>query len=299
MPWDASRICRRGRRPTACAGVVAGGDDVAVGQPRFSPDGDALAFVAEATVGWNVWLAAARRRRAAAPLLDEPHEHAEPAWGPGQRSFAWSPDGAAIVLNRNEDGFGRLVSCVDLRRRRVRRSRSRRAGTTGSTGARRDRRASARAGAPPPQLTVLDPRHGARAHVGARGAPAELDAVDLPEPEPVTWAGGDGATVARAAVASRPRRRPGAGALPPLLVDVHGGPTDQATVDWKPRGPLLRVAGLGGAAARTTAGSTGYGRAVPPRARPDGGATLDVADTAAGIRAAATRRLVRRRRASR
>ena len=31
--------------------VVAGGDAVAVGQPRFSPDGDALAFVSDATAG--------------------------------------------------------------------------------------------------------------------------------------------------------------------------------------------------------------------------------------------------------
>src|ERR671935_169759 len=54
--------------------------------PRLSPDG-----------------------RSARPLLEEAYEHAEPTWGGGQRSFAWSPDGTSVVLCRNEAGFGRLV----------------------------------------------------------------------------------------------------------------------------------------------------------------------------------------------
>ena len=55
-----SRTCRgtgraswpsRSTMPTRTRRCVAGGDDVAVGQPRFSPDGDTLAFVAEPTAG--------------------------------------------------------------------------------------------------------------------------------------------------------------------------------------------------------------------------------------------------------
>src|SRR5262245_39707346 len=46
----------------------------------------------------------------ARPALDESHDHASPTWGPGQRSFAWAPDGSAIALCRNEDGFGRLLA---------------------------------------------------------------------------------------------------------------------------------------------------------------------------------------------
>ena len=105
MSWDASRILVDGK-------VVAGGDGVSVGQPRFSPDGLQLAYVTDVDGFWNVWVADADGGRAR-PLLREGHEQAEPAWGPGQRSFAWSPDGKAIALNRNESGFGRLV-IVDL-----------------------------------------------------------------------------------------------------------------------------------------------------------------------------------------
>jgi len=70
---------------------IAGGDDVAVGQPRFAPAGDELAFVAE-TDGWmNVWTVAEVGGEPTC-VFPEPHEHAEPSWGPGQRSFAWAPD---------------------------------------------------------------------------------------------------------------------------------------------------------------------------------------------------------------
>ena len=107
MPWDASRVMVRRRRRRRC-GTIAGGDAVAAGQPRFSPDGSQLAFVSDAD-GWpELWVADADGANARV-VLAEHREHAEPAWGPGQRSFAWSPDGTEIAWCRNEDGFGRLV----------------------------------------------------------------------------------------------------------------------------------------------------------------------------------------------
>jgi Tol biopolymer transport system component len=55
MPWDSSRIAlARGDDPVR---VVAGGDGVAAGQPRFSRHG-ALAYVCDASGWMNVWIAA-------------------------------------------------------------------------------------------------------------------------------------------------------------------------------------------------------------------------------------------------
>src|SRR3984893_4815238 len=108
MPWDESRIVVHDLDP-ALTTTVAGGDGVAVGQPRFAPDGSALAYVSDATGWMNVWVAAVDGS-GARPLHDEQAEHAEPTWGPGQRSFAWAPDGRSIALCRNERGFGRLVA---------------------------------------------------------------------------------------------------------------------------------------------------------------------------------------------
>src|SRR5581483_6520342 len=95
--------------PAGPARAVAGGEGgVACGQPRFSPAGDGLAFVCDRTGWMNVWVGDGDGG-GAKPLLDDPAEHAEPTWGAGQRSYAWSPDGSAIAFCRNEGGFGRVV----------------------------------------------------------------------------------------------------------------------------------------------------------------------------------------------
>ncbi len=278
MPWDGSRIMVVAPDCAQDARCVAGGGDVAVGQPRFSPTDDTLAFVSEAGGWMNVWLAPGAGG-APVPLVDDAHEHADPSWGPGQRSFAWSPDGAAIVLNRNEDGFGRLV-LIDLADRSpIDVSRGWHAGLDwGPAGV-----ACIRSGGrTAPQLTVLDPRTGART-ARARGAPAELDAVELPEPTPVTWPGGDGEPV-HGLLWRPPDAAPGDRTLPPLLVDVHGGPTDQSKVDWKPR--VRYFVSRGWAVLHPNyRGSTGYGAGYRHALDHEWG-VLDVADTVAGIHAA-------------
>jgi dipeptidyl aminopeptidase/acylaminoacyl peptidase len=281
MPWDGSRIVAVAVDDhDATRTLIAGGDDdVAVGQPRFAPRGDALAFVAELDGWMNVW-SVARVGDAPACVLAEAHEHAEPSWGPGQRSFAWSPDARSIALTRNEDGFGRLVVVsLDGEPEAVDLSKGWHAGLDwGSAGI-----ACIRSGGrTAPQLTVLDPATGAR-DARRRGAPAELDAHDLPEPTPITWPGADGETVH--GLLWLPRPAPAGAAPPPVLVDVHGGPTDQATVDWKPR--IRWFVSRGWAVLSPNyRGSTGYGRAYR-HALDHGWGEVDVSDTVTGLRALA------------
>ncbi len=288
MPWDDARIVVA-RADGAERRVVAGGGDAAhphaVAQPRFSPDGSKLAWVSDANGWMQVWVATVDADGAvgdARPLLDESHEHAEPAWGPGQRSYAWSPDSHSIALNRNEDGFGRLV-VVDVADATVReRSKGWHHGIEwGAPGI-----ACVRSGGrTAPQVTVFDPAGDGstgRRSV-ARGAPGELDALDLPEPEPVTWTADDGATIHGILWHPlAPLATP-----PPLLVDVHGGPTDQAVVGWTPRVRWFLSRGWA-VLAPNPRGSTGYGRAYL-RAADGGWGSVDVADTVAGIRALAER----------
>jgi dipeptidyl aminopeptidase/acylaminoacyl peptidase len=278
MPWDGSRIVAVAvDEPDAAATLVAGGDDIAVGQPRFAPMGDALAFVAELDGWMNVWTVA---RVGGAPkcVLAEAHEHAEPSWGPGQRSFAWSPDASAIALTRNEEGFGRLV-VVSLTDDGAGGGAARDLSKGWHTGLDWGRTGIAcirSGGRTAPQLTVLDPATGAR-DARRRGAPAELDAHDLPEPTPITWTGADGEPVH--GLLWLPEHADGA---PPLLVDVHGGPTDQSTVDWKPR--IRWFVSRGWAVLSPNyRGSTGYGRAYR-HALDHAWGDVDVTDTVAGIR---------------
>lgn len=281
MPWDGSRIVAVAvDDPHAVVALVAGGHDTAVGQPRFAPTGDALAFVAELD-GWlNVW-SVAHVGAEPACVLAEPHEHADPSWGPGQRSFAWSPDARSIALCRNEDGFGRLVVVtLDERRTTTEISKGWHTGLDwGGAGI-----ACIRSGGrTAPQLTVVDPSTGER-DARRRGAPAELDALDLPEPTPTTWSGADGETV-HGLLWLPPEAARDSATAPPLLVDVHGGPTDQSTVDWKPR--IRWFVSRGWAVLSPNyRGSTGYGR-VYRRALDHAWGEIDVSDTVAGILALA------------
>lgn len=287
MSWDASRLVVAdgdGASPV----VVAGGDDVSVGQPRFSPDGSALAFVSDAG-GWaNVWVAAGDGS-GARPLVSEEFEHAEPAWGVGQRSFAWAPDGAAIAFVRNEHGFGRLVvadvasgEVVDVAR-----------GWHHGLDWAEPGVVSIRSGGRTPPTVTIQPidagRSGGAAGAGAerrlvaRGAPAAIED-GFVEPEPVEWTTHEGATLA--ALLFRPD--PGDGdRQPPLLVDVHGGPTGQSTVQWRPWVQYFVSRGWA-VLAPDFRGSTGHGR-VFAQELAGGWGEVDVADVADAIRVAADR----------
>ena len=281
MSWDASRIVIAPARPGGGGErvVVAGGDDVAVQEPRWSPDGSALAYLSDAT-GWcNLWVAGPGGE-SPRPLVDEPYEHGGPAWGSGAASFAWSPDGREIAFTRNEAGFGRLC-VVDVAGGRVRDLA--RGVHSSLTWAGRSL-ACVRTGARTPTAVVaVDPGGGAR-RVLATGPDPALAALaeGMPEPEVVRWTAPDGAVV--------PGRlwRPPPGAPvqgpPPLLVWAHGGPTDQRRVTFDPR--IAFFASRGWAVLHPDhRGTTGWGRAWAQALRGRWG-EVDVDDTLAGADAA-------------
>ena len=280
MSWTASRIVVA-QRSDGSGYVVAGGDGIAVGQPRFSPDGAHLAYVTDRSGFWNLHIADADGSNPR-PLIGEDHDHAEPSWGPGQRSFAWSPDSDAVALCRNEAGFARLV-VVSLDGTVRQLAKGWHHGIDwGSAGV-----VAVRSGAKtPPQITVVHATTGVR-RVVARGAPAGLES-GAREPRPVTWSN-DGATIHGLLYPpdadGRNADADGPGAPPPMIVDVHGGPTGQATVSWD--GWLRYFTSRGWAVLRPNPrGSTGYGRAYAQGLRGTWGAA-DVEDIGAGIRAAA------------
>jgi dipeptidyl aminopeptidase/acylaminoacyl peptidase len=273
MSWDASRIARRDTEGTVR--TVAGDDGVSVGQPRFSPDGGRLAYLCDATGYWNVWVARADGTNAR-PLREEPHDHGEPAWGPGQRSFAWSPDGRAIAWCRNELGFGRLVAGA-VRGRAVRElARAWHRGIDWGDAA----IVAARAGAcTPVQIAAYDPSSRTR-RVLARGPVAGFEACGLVEPEPIHWS-------SRRATVHGLLYRPvgsalGHGTKPPLYVHVHGGPTDQCVADWNARIAFWVSRGWA-VLAPNYRGSTGYGRRYW-KALEERWGVRDVDDTVAGVR---------------
>lgn len=283
MSWQSSRIVVAEVDPATGSPrggprVVAGGPGIAVGQPRWSPDGTRLGWISDSTGWWNIWIAGPDGADAT-PLHAEDHDHAAPAWGPGQRSWVWAPDSSAIASCRNESGYGRLVvTPLDGAGPRDVAKAFHLGMDWGRGGI-----LAARSGAKTPtQIVVTDPSDGTR-RVLARGAVAGFEAAGLVEPEPVQWESDGG-------IVHGMLRRPfgdgstasGPGTLPPLFVHVHGGPTDQAVAQWNPR--LAWFASRGWAVLSVDhRGSTGHGRAYRDALAGAWG-VHDVADVVAGIR---------------
>ena len=284
MPWDAGRIVVGDAGPGGAAPRrIAGGPDVAVQEPRFSPDGSMLAWLCDAT-GWlTLWVAGAGGGEPR-PVVDEDHEHGGPVWGPGSRSFAWSPDSREIAFCRNEAGFGRLCA-ADVATGAVREL-SRGVHTSLSWAG--DAIVCLRSGARTPTAVVaVDPATGA-VRALATGADEALAAAapSLPEPEVVSWEAADGAVV-HGRLWRPPTFGPPPVEPPPLLVWAHGGPTDQRRVSFDPRLAFFLTRGWA-VLHPDPRGSTGWGRAWTQALRRRWG-EVDVQDVASGARAAVAR----------
>ncbi|HYF47222.1 MAG TPA: alpha/beta fold hydrolase, partial [Acidimicrobiales bacterium] len=272
MPWDESRIVVRDADAATPAKVVGGGAGVSVSQPRWSPAGE-LGFVDDTSGWWNVVAGEVR--------IDEACEHAGATWGPGERSWCWSPDGDEVAYTRNEDGCGalhvrNLRTGADVRLGRAVHgslswARSVRNGGDGW------RIAALRSGGVTPTSIVVY-EHEAPRRVVARGPVAGVEAA-LVEPEVVRWAAPDGAEI--------PGRlyRPAATDHGGLICWVHGGPTDQWRVEYRNRFAYFLDRGWA-LLVPDHRGSTGHGRAFRQALHGRWG-DLDVVDCAAGLRAAA------------
>jgi dipeptidyl aminopeptidase/acylaminoacyl peptidase len=272
MPWDGSRVALH-ERATGKTMIVAGGPAIAVSQPRFSPDGRYLSFASDETGWMNVHVAAPDGANAH-PVLDEPNEQAEPSWGPGQRSYAWSPDGSELAWCRNEHGLASLVIGAPGRKSARVLSKGWHHGLDWSDHG----LVAIRSGAvTPSQVVVLAPNGSGRRSV-ARGPVGGFERAALVEPRAITWRS-NGADVhgllyrPAAAVSDRP---------PPLYVHIHGGPTGQATAAWPARIQYFVDRGWA-VLAPDYRGSSGFGRAYAQSLAAKWG-ERDVADVAAGIR---------------
>jgi len=266
MPWDHAHVRRAavdGRQPTPAPVATDGPPSVgSVQQLGVMPDGRAVSVRDD--TGWlNVWVGDE-------PVVSEPCEHGGPSWGPGQRSYAWSPDGTRLAFTRNERGFGRLcvVTLATGAVEQVAR------GVHGQLSWAGGRLAAIRTGAcTPTQVVVYDTDTWER-EVIAVGPSDEWDPADLVEPELLEVPVADGVVYAR--------RYTSPGADGRLIVWLHGGPTDQWQVTFMPRINYWLSRGWS-ILVPDHRGSTGHGRDYQQALRGRWG-ELDVADTLAVTR---------------
>jgi len=282
MPWDSARLVVADADGGSSV-VVAGGVDLACQQPRWSAAGD-LGFVCDGHGFANVWVVPAGEGKARS-LVEEPFEHGEPAWGPGQRSWAWSPDGRGVAFCRNEAGFGRLCVAEVATGAVTELARGWHSGLSWAGG----RLAAIRSGAvTPTQVVSYD--LGAETGVGGpapervtlmRGPLAGLED-SMVEPEPVEWAAEDGFTIH-----GRLYRPPGPPTPRPTIVWIHGGPTGQMAVTFNARVGFFTSRGWT-VLVPDYRGSSGWGRQYTQALRHRWG-EIDVADVVSAMRVALDR----------
>jgi dipeptidyl aminopeptidase/acylaminoacyl peptidase len=290
MPWDGTRLYLGTLRPgdggapptLAESRAIAGGDEVAIFQPEFSPDGRYLAYISNES-GWdNLYLYDLEAGTSRA-LTDERAELGQPAWTQGLRSYGFSPDGRGLYFLRNEGG-SRSIWAYDFHLGLAHElpmlpeyTWFEQPAIAPHTGRPAFIASSATI---PPRAVSLD-EHGTNPRVRARGAAEDIPPPELAEPRPVSWRGPDGAT-AHGLYYPPAGDRPAAGGPPPAIVQVHGGPTGQAVASYNPRAQFFATRGYAVLEVNYR-GSTGYGREYTRALRGAWG-VFDVEDTIGGAR---------------
>jgi dipeptidyl aminopeptidase/acylaminoacyl peptidase len=293
MPWDGTELWTAelaGDGSVTGERLVAGGTEESILQPLWSPSGE-LWFASDRTGWWNLYAIDPAQPGDAGlpepcPLVTRAAEFAGVPWVFGLQDYAFLDDGRLLVCYTEAgrdhlavlDATAAGASHVESPLREldspytVVYSLTPLGGRAGMIAATHTEGW---------QVAVLDLASGA-AEVVRRGRPVPIDPAYISRPEPIVFPTEGGLTAhANYYAPANPDFAAPEGELPPLLVNVHGGPTSahDAKLDldvqyWTSRGIAVVDVNYGG--------STGYGREYRERLKGEWG----VVDTVDSINAA-------------
>jgi dipeptidyl aminopeptidase/acylaminoacyl peptidase len=290
MPWDGTRLyladvaAGDGLPRLVNTREIAGGDEVAVFQPEFTPDGRHLIYVSDET-GWGRIAAYELASGKTRWLTPEGTEFAMPAWVQDMRTYAVLGDGRTLVAAGSRRGYHRLqtidiasgnshqidalanysdVSCI------------------AASPAGRNQRFAFIASGPkcPPRVVTHDLESGAT-QVAARSSGETVPEAALADCEAVSWKTAGGSEAHGLLYRPASDRYQGIG-RPPLLVLIHGGPTSQVRAGWRAEAQFFATRGYAVLLVNYR-GSTGYGRPYMLALRGNWG-ICDVEDAMTGTR---------------
>lgn len=288
MPWDGTRLFVadvvdvKGLLPKLDnVQAVAGGDDAAIFQPEFTPDGRLL-FVSDET-GWGrlclLDLASGERRW----LTGEGCECATPAWLQDMRTYDVSHDGKYAVVAVNKDAHHQL-SRVDLASGEMQPIEALAQYTMVSQivcSPTDDRVAFVGSSATVPGRIVLGDLADGSSRVLARSSGETISQETLARCESISWESAGGDICHGLYYAPRSEQFKSSG-RPPLVVLVHGGPTSQVMAGYSPATQFLATRGYAVLVVNYR-GGTGYGREYMLKLRGNWG-ICDVEDSISGAK---------------
>jgi dipeptidyl aminopeptidase/acylaminoacyl peptidase len=263
MPWDASELWVSEVDDSGSLvdpRMVAGGGDESIAQPEWGPEGS-LIFVSDRSGWWNLYRWRGDRREAEA-LLPMEAEFAGPQWVFGMRWYDVDPQGTIVATatrsGRNElwhipvAGDARRIEVPDPQIASV---------VTQGVGPQRVAYVAAAPDAPTAVVELsLDGREPVR-RVLRESFSLSADPAYLSKPESIEFPTTDG-DVAHALYypPTNPDFRGPDGAKPPLIVEIHGGPTSSAGGGLSMEANVFTSRGFA-IVDVDYRGSTGYGRA--------------------------------------
>ena len=261
MPWDSTRLWEADIVASRDGGelrlvnhrLVVGTERQAITQPRYDANG-VLYFVSDLTGWWSVWK---RTGQTCECVLDNGSDLAEPEWSAGQSSWSIADDGTIaaisirngvdelVVLRPGSDTIATLSNAyTSMHGLQIR-------GQTAYV--------IAANGVCPPSIVAISLADGS---VMALTRPADIG---FPEsyvsvPESITVAGADGTQIQAFLYAPvNPDYALSADRPPPLIVNVHGGPTLRTSAAFNPEVQFWTTRGFAYVDVNYR-GSAGFGR---------------------------------------
>jgi dipeptidyl aminopeptidase/acylaminoacyl peptidase len=284
MPWDGTDIWLAGLDfsgslpRVSTENKIAGGHDVSVFQPEFSPDGGSIAYCSDES-GFSQLYLHSLNSGSVARLTDDSFEYGRPAWVQGMRTYSFAGP-SLIACVRRRDGFDSL-QVVETSGRRI--------DLPAGFGRYSDiahpvcspdgTKVAAVVSTPdiPPRIVSFD-LESRDERVWAHSISANVLPSQLARPEAIAWRSLEGEAYGLFYPPVRGRQQsPG---LPPLVVIVHGGPTSQMGATYHAQSQFLTTRGYAVLEVNYR-GSTGYGREYMLRLRGNWG-IYDVEDSVAG-----------------
>lgn len=259
--------------------TVAGDTSTSIFQPAFSPDGRYLSYVSDETGYWQLYLydiEAETHKQ----ITHADAEHGLPAWIQGLQTYGWTGDSAAIFYVRQENGAFSVwaydlehdVSLCQHELDSYTYMDQLSVSPTSETLA-----MIASSSQIPERVITYSAEKGVR--VVRRSAPESISMNDLAQAQAITWTGHDGETVHGLYYAPTNSRYEGIG-KPPLIVNVHGGPTSNRQARYYSEVQFFTSRGFA-VLQPNHRGSTGYGRAYMLKHEHSWG-IYDVEDSASG-----------------
>ena len=285
MPWDGTRLVLGQldvdgpRLPRLVEqSVLVGSGQVSIYQPEFSPDGRCLAYISDQTGWWQIYLYDLEGKDTR-QLTHEPAEHGLPAWAQGMRSYTFSPDGRFIFFVRNQDAVHTLWK-LEVESGKAEQVALPGYGSLDQIAAAPDgERIALIASGPQIPTRVLVCRMDGSSRVYRRSTAEELPGSTYADPEHIAWTGDDGETVYGLFYAPHSLEYTADGA-PPLIVNIHGGPTGQRSKGYSLPAQFFTSRGYAYLDVNYR-GSAGYGRAYRNKLRSKWG-VYDVQDALSG-----------------